>query len=388
MNLIQEAERFVEQKLTEGLTPEHRYHNWPHTVSVRQACNHLADQTGLEPQDIEILDLAALFHDTGFTQTYQGHELASREIAGSFLLARDYPAEKLEKVLACIDSTKPSLEPSNLLEKIIKDADLSNLGSTDYLNSLENLRYEWEQLCNETYSDLDWYKLNFRFLKDHQYYTEAARLTFGEQLEINQKTLKKMAKSEKSGDVKPPEKSQLESSKSAQMMFKTALRNHLDLSNLADNKANIMLSINALIITIAMPMVVSYIQAQPYLLYPAITLLSTCLCSMVFATLATRPIRMSGYTELEKIKEGRSNLFFFGNFFKMSYEEYQTGMQHVIAQDDHLEESVMRDLYYLGRSLGVKYSQLRVCYNIFMSGVIITVVVFAVSYLIYTHVSG
>ncbi len=387
MNLIQEVEQFVERKLTEDLTPGHMYHNWPHTVSVRQACSNLASQSGLDAREMEILDLAALFHDIGFIQTYQGHEAVSREIAGSFLQARDYPVEKLEKVLSCIDATRPSLEPANLLEEIIKDADLSNLGNPGYLASLDNLRQEWEQLCKETYSDQEWYRLNFKFLKDHRYYTEAARITFGEQLEINQKTLKKMAKSEKPND-KPGEKTLLESSKSAQMMFKTALRNHLDLSNLADNKANIMLSINALIITIAMPMAVSYIQAQPYLLYPAITMLSTCLSSMVFATLATRPIKMSGYTAPDKIQEGRSNLFFFGNFFKMSYEEYQTGMQHVLQQDDHLEESVMRDLYFLGRSLGVKYSQLRICYNIFMLGVIVTVIVFGIAYLAFSNFAG
>ncbi|MCB0606313.1 MAG: HD domain-containing protein [Lewinellaceae bacterium] len=381
MSLTLEAAQFVEQRLTSRLTEDHRYHNWPHTMAVREACGFLGVQTGLSPDDLEVLDLAALFHDIGFIETYRGHEAVSREIAGDFLTSRDYPADKLEKVLACIDSTQPSADPSNQLEAIIKDADLSNLARTDYLSSLNNLRMEWELLCNEFYSDREWFKLNYKFLKAHQYYTDAAKSSYDEQLKINQKVLKKMSKGEQqkeSGDV-----SRLASSKSAQMMFKTSLRNHLDLSNLADNKANIMLSINALIITIAMPLAVSYIKAQPYLLYPAVCLLATCLCSMIFATLATRPIRMSGYTELENIKAGRSNLFFFGNFYKMSYNEYQTGMQHVLEQEERLEDSVMRDLYFLGRSLGMKYSQLRICYNVFMSGVILSVLVFGIAYLLY-----
>ena len=96
---------------------------------------------------------------------------------------------------------------------------------------------------------------------------------------------------------------------------------------------------------------------------------------MIYATLATRPIKMNGYTNMEKIKSGKSNLFFFGNFYKMSFSEYQNGLQHVVAEEDNLENSIMRDLYFLGRSLGRKYNQLRMCYNFFMIGIIATVIV-------------
>ena len=169
--------------------------------------------------------------------------------------------------------------------------------------------------------------------------------------------------------------------KSAQMMFKTSLRNHLDLAALADNKANIMLSVNALIITIVIPLAASYIaDGNSYLLLPMILLLLTCLLSMVFATLATRPIRMEGHTEMEQIKNGKSNLFFFGNFYKMKFEDYQTGMMDVLAEESKLDGSIMRDLYYLGSSLGTKYKQLRLCYTIFMWGIIATVAAFGISY--------
>ena len=164
------------------------------------------------------------------------------------------------------------------------------------------------------------------------------------------------------------------------MMFKTASRNHLDLSSLADNKANIMISVNAAIVTFALPVAWSYISTYEYLLFPSITLLITCLASMVFATLATRPIKMIGFTDEEKIKSGQSNLFFFGNFFNMSFDEYHLGMQQTIEQEDRLEGAIMRDLYFLGRSLGRKYNQLRICYNIFMIGVILTVIVFMIAF--------
>jgi hypothetical protein len=166
------------------------------------------------------------------------------------------------------------------------------------------------------------------------------------------------------------------------MMFKTSLRNHLDLSTLADNKANIMLSVNALILTIAAPMAISYVQDNVLLIIPLIMLLITCLLSMIFATLATRPIKMSGLTSDDQILGGRSNLFFFGNFYLMDYDEYSMGMQKVISDEDKLENSIRRDLFFLGRSLGKKYKQLRICYNIFMIGMIITIITLIFAYTI------
>ena len=88
----------------------------------------------------------------------------------------------------------------------------------------------------------------------------------------------------------------LADSKSVQVMFKTASRNHIDLTNLADNKANIMLSINAIIITITIPLMPTYLEQDMTLLIPATTLLLTCVVSVIFATLATRPISMKGVT--------------------------------------------------------------------------------------------
>ena len=101
---------------------------------------------------------------------------------------------------------------------------------------------------------------------------------------------------------------------------------------------------------------------------------------MIFATLATRPIKMLGYTSKEQIQAKESNLFFFGNFYDMSFQEYQEGIQQVIADEEGLDNTIMRDLFFLGRSLGTKYRQLRICYNIFMVGIVSTVLIFAICY--------
>jgi len=382
MSITQEAEQHITNLLEEKLGDSYTYHNLAHTISVRDTCQEIGRGMKLTDEELEILELAALFHDTGFIAQYDGHEEASQRIAKEFLERKAYSNKKLEKVLKCIEVTQMGKIPGDKLGKVMKDADLGNLGRADYLQTLINLRKEWEVMLGEVHEDAEWYELNRSFLKNHNYFTPYATQHFAPQVKKNQKALKKLAKAQKLDmkKSKKPAPTSITGSRSAQMMFKTALRNHLDLSNLADNKANIMISINAAIVTFALPVAWSYISTLGYLLWPSITLLITCLSSMVFATLATRPIKMMGFTNEEKIKAGQSNLFFFGNFFKMSFDEYFRGMQQTIEQEDRLEGAIMRDLYFLGKSLGRKYSQLRVCYNIFMIGVILTVLVFLLSF--------
>jgi hypothetical protein len=173
----------------------------------------------------------------------------------------------------------------------------------------------------------------------------------------------------------------IESSRSAQMMFKTALRNHIDLTNIADNKANIMLSINALIITIAMPLMAAQVREHPALLLPTMLLLLTCLLSIIFATLATRPVKTNGSVNLEFIGQKPTNLFFFGNFYKMNLPDYIEGLRKVSSSNEYLEEAIAADLFFLGKALGRKFNQLRICYAIFMVGITVTVLSFVLSYL-------
>ncbi|MFK7770677.1 MAG: Pycsar system effector family protein [Saprospiraceae bacterium] len=172
----------------------------------------------------------------------------------------------------------------------------------------------------------------------------------------------------------------VDNSKGAQVMFKTALRNHIDLTNIADNKANIILTINAIIITIALPLLSTYASENHHLYVPAFFLLSTNMASIVYGALVTRPGRMQGKTDLKKIKEGRSNLFFFGNFYKMNIEEYREGVTEIISNEELVDKVIMTDLYYLGQALGKKYELLRTCYTVFMIGMILTVVTFVIAF--------
>lgn len=380
--IIIATEQFVTEFLTDKLDEKICYHNLQHTLSVRNSAVQIASLSGTSPEEMEIIELACLLHDVGITEVYQNHEPASARIGAEFLRSKAYPEEKISIVEACIAVTNPGARPQGLLQEIVRDADYGHLGSDDYSDQLDNLRLEWRDVLGRWDEDKDWYQLNLDFIKKHEYYTPAAKMMFVAMKELNRKKLKKWVKEGRSSKTNSEaSRVSIVESRSSQMMFKTALRNHMDLSNLADNKANIMISINAAIVTFALPMLADQLKLHPEYITPFIMIMATCMASMVFATLATVPMKMTGFTDQESIKSGRSNLFFFGNFYSMSYADYKLGIQEVTSKEENLEDSIMRDLFFLGKSLGRKYRQLRICYIIFMFGMLAAVGVAAAAYL-------
>ena len=389
-HIVKKTEQYVRALLKESLTEDHRYHDLPHTLSVRDAALRLGKAYRLPDNELELLEIAALFHDTGFTKQYELHEDYSKEIAEEFLAKNKYPKEKIDKVLQLIDATRVGVVPETLEQKILKDADFNTLEHTYQSKSIA-LRHEWEVFRGIQMSEDEWLANNIEFWGSHKFYTGEAQALFGEEKRYVLKKFKKQldSKSKKGGKGKKKSEDDLEfslnSSKSAQMMFKTTLRNQIDLTNIADNKANIMLTINSAIITVGIPLLFKQIEQTPHLIYSVIALTLTCILSIVFATLATRPAKMGGSTDLNKIEKGNTNLFFFGNFFKMPQQEYRAGLKKVVESDQLLDKTIVNDMYFLGLSLGRKYSRLHTTYSIFMIGMVVTVIVYAISHMIYAN---
>jgi hypothetical protein len=163
-------------------------------------------------------------------------------------------------------------------------------------------------------------------------------------------------------------------------MYRTTYNTHNNLSALADHKANLMLSINTIMISITLSGLVPRLHESPALIAPTIILLLVCLTSIVFATLSTRPKVTKGMVTHEDIQQRRSNLLFFGNFFNMKLEDFQWGMTEMIRDPEFQYNSMTRDLYFLGKVLNQKYRYLTICYNVFMFGLIGAVVLFAIAF--------
>ena len=166
------------------------------------------------------------------------------------------------------------------------------------------------------------------------------------------------------------------SDRGIETMFRTSYRTHIDLSGLADNKANIMISINGIMISILLASISPNLDSNPWLMLPTAVLLVGMVSSLVFAILAARPRVTSHVVTLEDVRSDSSNILFFGNFISLDENDYVVGMRELMADTDRLYGNMIRDIYALGQVLALKFRLLRTSYNIFMTGLVMGVVLF------------
>lgn len=166
-------------------------------------------------------------------------------------------------------------------------------------------------------------------------------------------------------------------------MFRVVAHNHMELSGMADNKANIMISINALIISIVLSTLISKLDDHGYLVLPTAVLLVVCLSTIIMATLATRPKITTGTFTPDDIRARRANLLFFGNFFNMKLKDYHDGVMAMMGDREYLYGSLISDTYYLGLVLARKYKYLRIAYTVFMYGLIVAVLTFGLATILF-----
>ena len=166
-------------------------------------------------------------------------------------------------------------------------------------------------------------------------------------------------------------------------MFRITSKNHLTLSAMADNKSNIMISINSIILSVLVSVLFRKLEDYPHLLIPGLILVLVCLTTIVFAVLATRPNVSSGEFARKDIEEKKTNLLFFGNFHNSKLNVYMWGMKEMMKDADYLYSSMIKDIYFLGKVLGKKYKMLRTSYTIFMFGFTISIVSFLIAMILY-----
>jgi len=158
-----------------GLNSNLTYHCLDHTLDVvRQSERIAGDENVTSCRDLYLLKVAALYHDTGFLETYAAHEVKSCEIFLSDAEKFDLTTEEKSVISNLIMATQIPQLPSTLLEKIICDADLDYLGRDDFFSIGDNLRKEFLQY-QIVRNDEQWEQLQIKFLENHQYHTESSQ---------------------------------------------------------------------------------------------------------------------------------------------------------------------------------------------------------------------
>ena len=395
MDILKISEDYAKNLLKDKLSSAYTYHNLDHTIQVVDKIKILAKEENISPEDTENLLLAGWFHDLGYVDNADNHEEESRKIASDFLKQHQFPEERIAKIGELILATDKFYKPKNHLEEVIKDADLYHLASDDYFRICENLRQEIKEVHHQKLSKQQWSELNIVFFSKHQFYTKYAKENWQPIKEKNVdkilsniqnlKEEKKKKASEKS-DKALLNKKKLEKLESPERgietMFRVTLNNHTKLSQIADSKANILLSVNAIIISVALSTLIPKLDApnNSHLIVPTFIMIISSVACIILAIMSTRPKVSSGTFTRKEIEEKKVNLLFFGNFYKMPMEEYIWAMKEMMKDRQYLYDTMIKDLYYLGVVLNRKYTLLRLTYTVFTIGIIASVVAFVVAF--------
>lgn len=169
---VEECFYYVKETLKPLKEEWYYFHNLDHTIEVFERVTYLWEKENLSNQEIERLQLGALFHDTGFIEDYDYHEYASSRIAEKYLKKLNYNWDT-EKINNIILKTIPNTESDNILSDIIKDADLDNLWRDDFFEKWEDLRKEIKEIKGIEVSDLQWYTNSYKFIKNLNFYSNS-----------------------------------------------------------------------------------------------------------------------------------------------------------------------------------------------------------------------
>ena len=384
-DLVLKTKTYAESILRH-LPEKFTYHNLKHTMDVVDAALEIGDRCKLEEKDMEIVLMAAYLHDIGYSKSNQEHENHSIALSKDFLAKEQVSAEKINQVAQCIEATKMPQNPKNKREQVLCDADLFHLADKSYLDKSELLRKEFSIIEEDHISQIEWLDMSTVFIENHSYFTEYGKQVLEPKKDKNLKKIRqKLKKSQTDPSYLVKVEKELEKlreekdkkpSRGIETMFRITSKNHLTLSGMADTKANIMISINSIILSILVSVLIRKFGEYPNLILPTLILVGVSLAAIVFSVLATRPNVSSGTFTQDDILNKRTNLLFFGNFHGMRMQDYLWGMKEMMKDGDYLYGSMIKDIYFLGKVLGKKYRMLRISYTIFMFGFVIAIITF------------
>ena len=383
--LVNKAQAFTLQLFGQRQDGRLLVHNYSFAASVSDKVAEIISEEGVNQDTAECTQLAAWLLPGGYLYDYQNPAQFSQEVARQFFSQNTTEEGLAERVIECIGDVLRGDAPISEEVRILSDA----VQAATYLPEQEEkaalLQLERELILGQRFSRSEWPRLLLEELLRVKLHTQYAQAILQPRLaQAIYQTRRSLEKRLEKEDVLSGPFSQLEEKipqRGAQTFFRTNYRNHINLSSLADNKANIMISVNAILLSVLITFL-SYRnigENTPEILLPVVLFLVTGLASLIFAVLSARPKVTMLNPKGTSIEEARKNVIFFGNFVTLSPEEYEEAMDELFNDSQLLYGNMVRDLYNLGKVLDKKYRYLSISYNVFMVGFIATVSTFLIA---------
>ncbi len=401
----QEVAQDITAFYKEKQTPDLIYHTLQHTEYVVQRAQELSLAAQLGDREFSILFVAAWFHDVGHLDglSTEGHEERSVKVMEDYFAGKEKKPDAgfIEQAAGCIRATKVPQRPANMLEGMMCDADTYHFGTKYFKETNKQVKKELKARGKPEWTE-DWPQKTVNVLSTHTFFSPHAQELLLKGKQKNLENWQEKAAGAASEKEAPPEKEDktkeklaMEKSKlkfkhednlvsrGVQTSLKLANENHLKLSDMADGKANILISVNSIIIGVILSVLLRRLEVDTYLTIPTMIFLGSSVGTIILAILATLPNLTTGQFTREDVKNKKTNLLFFGNFHRSSLQEYTWAMNQLLVDKDYIYDSIVKDIYFLGVVLGRKYKLVRWAYYLFMFGLISSVIAFVIA--IATH---
>ncbi len=390
-NIVKEAEEYILDLFNEKGNTQLLFHDYRRGAEVAYLIQDISKNSGLNEvaTEIEIAKIASWFYVVGKLFQYEQPHLVAKQEAIRFLKEKEYSPEKLQKVIQCIDSIDTKVIPQNTECQLVHDASLAYWTTSNNIRLAPLIRLENELISGNQWSHLEWEEKHLNDLLAARFYTPYGQLVFTPILNQNIVDQKKRVdslilktKRKKVVDDSTLRKFQgLEDKipqRANQTFFRAVYRNHINLSAIADNKANMMTGINAILLSVVLS-IVTYtrlIYDKTETVMPITIFILTALVSLIFSVAAASPKITKVNKKVSDKMKARKNIAFFGNFTSLSLEEFEEAMDAMLRDDELIYGNMTRDLYFLGKALDTKYRLLRISYHVFLGGFVTSVLLF------------
>jgi hypothetical protein len=376
----QQARRFYKKHPNRKI----RFHTLKRTLENLRYANEVLIHERLQEEETLALQCAIYLAYFGYQLGEADPAHKSMELAKEYLRKLGFPDSLIHTVSLLLWTAEDQQETH--LFAIYSDVMNHHLGGEDFIAEEKKLRAE--RIASGQYrgSKKKWWKKRLPEISLHTFKTLYCQQSLSYRQSQNLELLKARVYSSpknEQGDKKQqpkalPVPATRRPGRGVETMFRITSGNNQRLSDMADKKAHILITVNSIILSAIISLVLRRVDKQNFLLIPSIVLLANCLVTMILSILATRPKIPDGTFQEQQLQQKEVNLLYFGNFYSMPLGEYTKGMFSVMNDSVFLYHMLISDVYAQGVVLGRKYRLLRLAYNIFMYGLILSICCFII----------
>ena len=389
--LLRDTALYVRDYYATHFNDQYSFHNYNRTISIVRNCDALGVSMNLGGQELKLAHLSAWFAELGFSEDHRNYQGKSVKLAREFFRTKKLDDGIFEKLEECILSTRVPQQPVSVISQLICDATMYHLAEKDSLQLADALRNEVAAVAQIEYSDEEWINEYIKMINNHFYFTRTARELFQKRKEKTlaafqaKREMVRFVQQESSGDFenyipvkeKKVTEDALKLERGVQTLYRITENRHMDLSNKAHDKASLLISVNSIIMSIVLSVLVTKLEENTYLLIPTALLVITSAVTIVISIISTRP-RIIG--RVQSANEEK-NLLFYGDFANLSVNDYKKAMRDLYTNPVDLYDSLSRDIYYQGVVLKWKFKYINIAYIIFMYGFIATIIAFILAFI-------